>query len=106
MRILDRYIARQVIGGTLVSLALLVALLGFVTLVDDLDSVGRGDYTLARAFEYMILTLPRQIFSGVSENLSPTVTAAAVVLIVVCMSLMIAVEVLRRRSARLQGKTQ
>ena len=51
-------------------------------------------------------TLPRQIFSGVSENLSPTVTAAAVVLIVVCMSLMIAVELLRRRSARLQGKTQ
>ncbi len=49
-------------------------------------------------------TLPRQIFSGVSENLSPTVTAAAVVLIVVCMGLMLAVELLRRRSARLQGR--
>ena len=51
-------------------------------------------------------TLPRQIFSGVSENLSPTVTAAAVVLIAVCISLMLVVEALRRRSARLQGRTE
>jgi putative spermidine/putrescine transport system permease protein len=37
-------------------------------------------------------TLPRQIFSGVSENISPTITAAAVVL-------------LRRRGERLRIQT-
>lgn len=48
-------------------------------------------------------TLPRQIFSGVSENVSPTITAAAVVLLVVSVALMGAMEVLRRRSERLRN---
>jgi putative spermidine/putrescine transport system permease protein len=47
-------------------------------------------------------TLPRQIFSGVSESISPTVTAAAVVLIAVSLVLMGVVELLRRRSERLR----
>jgi putative spermidine/putrescine transport system permease protein len=48
-------------------------------------------------------TLPRQIFSGVSETMSPTVAAAAVVLIGVSLILMAVVELLRRRSERLRG---
>jgi putative spermidine/putrescine transport system permease protein len=48
-------------------------------------------------------TLPRQIFSGVSETMSPTVVAAAVVLIAVSLILMAVVELLRRRSERLHG---
>lgn len=48
-------------------------------------------------------TLPRQIFSGVSENLSPTITAAAVVLLVVSVALMAVMEYLRRRSVRLRA---
>jgi putative spermidine/putrescine transport system permease protein len=48
-------------------------------------------------------TLPRQIFSGVSETMSPTVAAAAVVLIAVSLILMAVVELLRRRSERLRG---
>ena len=46
-------------------------------------------------------TLPRQIFSGVSELISPTVAAAAVVLMLVSISLMLSVELLRRRTQRL-----
>jgi putative spermidine/putrescine transport system permease protein len=48
-------------------------------------------------------TLPRQIFSGVSETMSPTVAAAAVVLIGVSLILMAVVELLRRRGERLRG---
>lgn len=48
-------------------------------------------------------TLPRQIFSGVSENVSPTIVAAAVVLAVVSMALMAVMEWLRRRGERLRG---
>jgi putative spermidine/putrescine transport system permease protein len=53
-------------------------------------------------------TLPRQIFSGVSENISPTITAAAVVLLVVSIVLMAAMELLRRRGERfrMQVETQ
>jgi putative spermidine/putrescine transport system permease protein len=57
-------------------------------------------------------TLPRQIWSGVKETISPTITVAAVVLVLASVSLMIIVEILRRRSARLgagkgneQGRT-
>ena len=48
-------------------------------------------------------TLPRQIFSGVSENVSPTIVAAAVVLAVVSMVLMALMEWLRRRGERLRN---
>lgn len=48
-------------------------------------------------------TLPRQIFSGVSENVSPTITAAAVILLLVSVALMGAMETLRRRSERLRN---
>ncbi len=48
-------------------------------------------------------TLPRQIFSGVSENVSPTIVAAAVVLAVVSMALMALMEWLRRRGERLRA---
>jgi putative spermidine/putrescine transport system permease protein len=48
-------------------------------------------------------TLPRQIFSGVSENVSPTIVAAAVVLAVVSMALMALMEGLRRRGERLRN---
>jgi len=53
-------------------------------------------------------TLPRQIFSGVSENISPTITAAAVVLLVVSVVLMAVMELLRRRGERfrIQVETQ
>jgi putative spermidine/putrescine transport system permease protein len=46
-------------------------------------------------------TLPRQIFSGVSESISPTIAAAAVVLVLVSTGLMLAVELLRRRAERM-----
>jgi putative spermidine/putrescine transport system permease protein len=48
-------------------------------------------------------TLPRQIWSGVRESISPTITAAAVVLILVSIVLMAVVELLRRRSEQLRG---
>ncbi len=48
-------------------------------------------------------TLPRQMFSGIREMISPTITAAATVLISVAVVMLVAVELLRRRSERLRG---
>jgi putative spermidine/putrescine transport system permease protein len=50
-------------------------------------------------------TLPRQMFSGIRELISPTITAAASVLIVFSTAMLIMVELLRRRSERLRGVT-
>jgi putative spermidine/putrescine transport system permease protein len=48
-------------------------------------------------------TLPLQMFSGIREMISPTITAAATVLVLISTVLLITVELLRRRSERLRG---
>jgi len=48
-------------------------------------------------------TLPKQMFSGIRELISPTITAAATFLIVIAIFLLTTVELLRRRSERLRG---
>jgi putative spermidine/putrescine transport system permease protein len=49
-------------------------------------------------------TLPRQMFSGINDSISLSITAAATLLIVLSVSLMVCVELLRRRSERLAGR--
>jgi putative spermidine/putrescine transport system permease protein len=48
-------------------------------------------------------TLPKQMFSGIREQISPTITAAATLLILFSIILLTSVELLRRRSERLRG---
>ncbi|WFU71227.1 ABC transporter permease [Bradyrhizobium sp. CB2312] len=48
-------------------------------------------------------TLPRVMFSGMREEISPTIIAAATVLILFSIGMLTAVELLRRRSERLRG---
>ncbi len=48
-------------------------------------------------------TLPSQMFSGIREMISPTITAAATVLISLAIVMLVTVELLRRRSERLRG---
>ncbi|WP_407193106.1 ABC transporter permease [Bradyrhizobium sp. STM 3566] len=48
-------------------------------------------------------TLPRVMFSGIRESISPTITAAAAVLILFSLTVLTTIELLRRRSDRLRG---
>jgi len=43
------------------------------------------------------------MFSGIREMISPTITAAATVLIAIAILMLVTVELLRRRSERLRG---
>lgn len=63
MKILDNYIAKQIII-TIVIVAF--ALLGFdlfFKLVDELKIIGRGQYTLTTAFVFLLLTIPTRIYA-------------------------------------------
>jgi len=60
MRILDRYLMRQVAGGIFISTLVLLPLFSFLDLVDQLDDVGTGFYKTSDAFLYVVLTLPRR----------------------------------------------
>ncbi len=48
-------------------------------------------------------TLPKQMFSGIREMISPTITAAATLLIIFAVTMLTTIELLRRRSERLRG---
>ena len=48
-------------------------------------------------------TLPRQMFDGLRDNISPAILAVATLLILVAILLLATVELLRRRNLRLRG---
>lgn len=48
-------------------------------------------------------TLPRELFDGVREHVTPAITVVATLLVVIASLMMLAMEALRRRSERLRG---
>jgi putative spermidine/putrescine transport system permease protein len=49
-------------------------------------------------------TIPRQMFSGLREQINPTILAVATLLILISIALLITLELLRRRSVRIRGE--
>jgi putative spermidine/putrescine transport system permease protein len=49
-------------------------------------------------------TLPRQMFAGINDNISLTITAAGTLLVLLACLLLVAAELLRRRSERLRQR--
>jgi putative spermidine/putrescine transport system permease protein len=49
-------------------------------------------------------TIPRQMFSGLREQINPTILAVATLLILISIALLITLELLRRRSQRIRGE--
>lgn len=72
------------------------ALFAFITSWDELVVV----IFLASTEQH---TLPRRMWSGIREMLSPTITAVATLLIIFSIMLMVTTELLRRRTERLRG---
>ena len=50
-------------------------------------------------------TLPRQMWSGIRQEISPTILAAATILVLFSVLLLTTLELLRRRSERIRGIT-
>ena len=48
-------------------------------------------------------TIPRQMWNGIREQISPTILAVATILVLISIALLTTVELLRRRSERLRG---
>lgn len=60
MKILDRYLARQVIANTLLVLLVLTAISSLITFVGEFNKVGQSHYTLGAALRYTLLYVPAQ----------------------------------------------
>lgn len=59
MKIIDRYLGKAVLTGSLLAFLVLLSLSAFFTFVDQLGDL-RGDYTALKAFEYVLFVLPRR----------------------------------------------
>lgn len=73
-------------------------LFAFVTSFDEIVAV-----LFLSGFEQR--TIPRQMWAGIREQISPTILAVATILVLFSIALLTAVELLRRRSERLRGLT-
>ncbi|MCK5363224.1 MAG: ABC transporter permease [Gammaproteobacteria bacterium] len=74
------------------------ALFAFITSFDEVVVV----LFLAGVEEY---TIPRRMFSGIREQISPTILAVATILVILSIFLLTALELLRRRNERMRGLT-
>lgn len=72
------------------------ALFAFITSFDEVVVV----LFLAGIEEY---TIPRRMFSGIREQISPTILAVATILVIISIFLLTALELLRRRNERMRG---
>lgn len=72
------------------------ALFAFITSFDEVVVV-----LFLAAFDQR--TIPLQMFSGLREQISPTILAVATILVIISILLLTSVELLRRRSERLRG---
>ena len=62
LRILDNYIARHIITSSATVLVVLLAIFTFFSLIDELEQVGRGSYSVGHVFFVTVLRLPGLIY--------------------------------------------
>ena len=62
LRIIDNYIARHIIASSATVLLVLLAIFTFFSLIDELEQVGRGSYSVANVFFVTVLRLPGLIY--------------------------------------------
>tara|TARA_B100000700_G_scaffold324723_1_gene431630 strand:- start:422 stop:1276 length:855 start_codon:yes stop_codon:yes gene_type:complete len=74
------------------------ALFAFVTSFDEVVVV-------LFVGSYKQRTIPWQMFSGIREQISPTILSAATLLIIITIALLTTIEFLRRRTERIRGIT-
>ena len=60
--LLSRYVARSVIGGALLVLAVLISLDTLLAFFGELDDLGRGNYDIWSAALYVVLAMPGRIY--------------------------------------------
>ncbi len=62
MKILRRYIGRNIISSILVVLVVLIGMDLFIQFLNELDDIGQGNYTLASAFLVAFLRIPQSVY--------------------------------------------
>ncbi len=62
MKLIDYYIGKTILSAIILVTLMLVGLQIFILFVDQLDSIGRGDFNVFRVFIYILLRVPYQVY--------------------------------------------
>jgi len=62
MKLLDRYIALAMARGTGIALLVIMGLNVFFSIIEEIDELGEGSYSISKMLLYVALTLPRGIY--------------------------------------------
>ncbi len=66
MKIKDRYIAKTLLTYTLVVMLVWLSIYSFFNFLSELNSVGTVDYTILKAFKYIVLQMPEVAYDQAS----------------------------------------
>lgn len=62
MKLVERYIAKTVLSSIYLVTVILVGLQVFIVFVNQLEDIGRADYTVWAALQFVLLDLPYQVY--------------------------------------------
>jgi lipopolysaccharide export system permease protein len=62
MKLLTRYLSREIYGSLMLVFSALLMLFAFFDLLGELNDMGRGQYTLGYVLLYVLLTVPTRIY--------------------------------------------
>ena len=62
MKVVERYLAREIHGATALVMAAFLVLFAFFDLIAEIQNLGRGSYQLFEALEFVTLTLPGRVY--------------------------------------------
>lgn len=62
MKQMNRYLSREIVQGIIFTLTSLLLLFSFFDVINQLDDVGKGSYTLGKVFLYVLLNAPSHIY--------------------------------------------
>lgn len=62
MRLIDKYIAKTVFSAMMLVMLMLIGLQIFMLFVGQLGSIGRSDYTVWAALNYVLMDMPYQVY--------------------------------------------
>ncbi len=61
MKLMDRYLMRQICLGMLIASVVLLPLFSFLDLLEELEDVGEGSYAMGDALRFVVLMIPRRL---------------------------------------------
>jgi len=62
MKILDCYLGKIILQYSIITMLILLGLFTFINFLDQLSSIGKGEYNLLAAISFVILMMPRMIY--------------------------------------------